>query len=51
MNSAFTKVSNLKVNMASKIALTLASSTFFLFTLGQAPILKNIIMGAFSYSD
>jgi len=40
MNSAFAKVSNLKVNRASKIAITLASSTFFLYALGQAPILK-----------
>ena len=29
MNSGFAKVSNLKVNRASKIAITLASSTFF----------------------
>ena len=50
MNSAFTKVSNLKVNRASKIALTIASSTFFLYALGQAPIFKNIIAGAFSCS-
>ena len=40
MNSAFAKVSNLKVNRASKIAITLASSTFFLYALGQAPIFK-----------
>ena len=45
MNSAFTKVSNLKVNKASKIAITLASSTFFLYALGQAPIFKNILAG------
>ena len=50
MNSAFTKVSNLKVNRASKIAITLASSTFFLYALGQTPILKNILAGAFSCS-
>ena len=50
MNSAFTKVSNLKVNMASKIAITLASSTFFLYAFGQAPIFKNILAGAFSCS-
>ena len=50
MNSAFTKVSNLKVNRASKIAITLASSTFFLYALGQAPIFKNILAGAFSCS-
>ena len=50
MNSAFEKVSNLKVNRASKIAITLASSTFFLYALGQAPIFKNILAGAFSCS-
>ena len=41
MNSAFAKVSNLKVNRNSKIAITLASSTFFLFALGQAPIFNS----------
>ena len=50
MNSAFSKVSNLKLNRLSKIAITLASSTFFLYALGQAPIFKNIIAGAFSCS-
>jgi len=50
MNSEFTKVSNLKVNRVSKIAITLASSTFFLYGLGQAPIFKNILAGAFSCS-
>ncbi|WP_198025647.1 MULTISPECIES: hypothetical protein [unclassified Prochlorococcus] len=50
MNSAFAKVSNLKVNRTSKIAITLASSTFFLYALGQAPIFKNILAGAFSCS-
>ena len=50
MNSAFAKVSNLKVNRASKIGITLASSTFFLYALGQAPIFKNILAGAFSCS-
>ena len=50
MNSAFAKVSNLKVNKASKIAITFASSTFFLYSLGQAPIFKNILAGAFSCS-
>ena len=50
MNSAFAKVSNLKVNRASKIAITLSSSTFFLYALGQAPIFKNILAGAFSCS-
>ena len=50
MNSALTKVSNLKINRSSKIALTIASSSFFLYSLGQAPILKNILAGAFSCS-
>jgi len=50
MNSAFAKVSNLKVNRSAKIAITLASSTFFLYALGQAPIFKNILAGAFSCS-
>ena len=50
MNSALTKVSNLKINRSSKIALTIASSSFFLYALGQLPILKNIVAGAFSCS-
>ena len=50
MNSAFTKVSNLKVNKASKKAITIASSTFFLYALGQAPLFKSILAGAFSCS-
>ena len=50
MNSAFSKVSNLKLNRPSKIAITLISSTFFLYTLGQAPIFKNILAGFFSCS-
>ena len=50
MNSEFAKVSNLKFNRVSKIAITLASSTFFLYALGQAPIFKNILAGAFSCS-
>jgi len=50
MNSTFAKVSNLKVNRPLKIATTLASSTFFLYALGQAPILKNILAGDFSCS-
>ena len=49
MNSAFSKVSNLKLNRLSKIAITLTSSTFFLYALGQAPILKNIIASAFFF--
>ena len=39
-----------KVNRFSKIAITLASSTFFLYGLVQAPIFKNILAGAFSCS-
>ena len=50
MNSAFTKFSNLKFNRVSKVAITLASSTFFLYAFGQAPIFKNILAGAFSCS-
>jgi len=50
MNSAFAKVSNLKIKKASKIAITIASSTFFLYALSQAPIFKNILAGAFSCS-
>ena len=50
MNSALSKVSNLKLNRLSKIAITFASSTFFLYALGQAPIFKNILAGAFSCS-
>ena len=50
MNSAFAKVSNLKFNRASKIAITIASSTFFLYAFGQAPIFKSILTGAFSCS-
>ena len=50
MNSALTKVSNLKINRSSKIAFTIASSSFILYALGQAPIFKNILAGAFSCS-
>jgi len=50
MNSTFTKASNWKLKKASKIAITVASSTFFLYALGQAPIFKNILAGAFSCS-
>ena len=50
MNSAFTKVSNLKLNKSYKLAIALASSTFLLYAFGQAPILKNILAGAFSCS-
>ena len=51
MNSAFSKVSNLKLNGIYKIAITLTSSTFFLYALGQATIFKNILTGAFSCSN
>ena len=50
MNSALTKVSKLKINRSSKIALTIASSSFFIYALGKAPIFKNIVAGAFSFS-
>ena len=50
MNSAFTKVSILKVNRASKIVITLRSSTFFFYASGQAPIFKNILAGDLSCS-
>ena len=50
MNSAFSKVSNLKLNKISRIAITLTSSTFFLFALSQTLIFKNILKAAFSCS-
>jgi len=50
MNSALSKVSNLKLNRLSKKVITLTSSTFFLYALSQAPIFKNILAGAFSCS-
>ena len=50
MNSAFSKVSNLKLNRVTKITITLTSSTFFLYALGQAPIFKNILKATFSCS-
>jgi len=50
MNSAFSKLPNLKLNRPSKIAIILISSTFFLYALGQAPIFKNILTGVFSCS-
>jgi len=50
MNSAFSKVSNLKIIKLSKIAITITSSTFFLYALGQTPIFKNILSGALSCS-
>ena len=48
INSVLAKVSNLKNNRSSKIALTIASSSFFLYSIGKAPIFKNIVAGAFS---
>tara|TARA_B100001115_G_scaffold14248_1_gene9927 strand:- start:271 stop:426 length:156 start_codon:yes stop_codon:yes gene_type:complete len=50
MNSALAKVSTLKINTSSKIILTIVSSSFFLYSIGQAPIFKNILAGAFSCS-
>jgi len=50
MNSAFANVSSLKVNRASKIVITLGSSTFFFYALGQVAIFKNILAGAISCS-
>ncbi len=50
MNSALTSVRNIKLNKFFKIALTLTSSTFFLYGLGQAPIFKNFLTSAFSCS-
>ena len=50
MNSALSKISNYKINRPSKIALTIASSSFFLYALGQAPIFKSILAGAFTCS-
>ena len=35
INSALTKVSNLKINISSKIALTIASASFFLYAFGK----------------
>ena len=50
MNSALTKVSNININRSTKLALTIAASSFFLYALGQAPIFKNIVAGVFSCS-
>ena len=47
MNSTLTKVSNYKINRSSKIDITIASSSFFLYALGQAAILKNILAEQF----
>tara|TARA_B100001093_G_scaffold228761_1_gene219369 strand:+ start:181 stop:354 length:174 start_codon:yes stop_codon:yes gene_type:complete len=47
MNPLFTKVSNLQFNKASKIVLTLASSTLILYALGQAPIFKIFLLMPF----
>ena len=51
MNSAFSKVSNLKFNRVSKIAITLTSSTFFLYALGQSQIFKNILIKEKDFRD
>jgi hypothetical protein len=51
MNSEFSKVSNLKLNKLSKIAITITSSTFFLYSLGKASFFKNILSGVFSCSS
>jgi len=50
MNSGLSKGLNLKIINFSKIAFTIISSSFFLYALGQAPIFKNILAGAFSCS-
>ena len=50
MHSAINTARNIKLNRFSKIALTLTSSTFFLYGLGQAPIFKNFLTSAFSCS-
>ena len=49
MNSALSKVSNLKINRSTKIAFIIATSGFF-YELGQAPIFKDILAGKFSCS-
>ena len=49
MHSAFKKVSNLKVNEASKIAITLASSTINLYAFGQGPIFKIFLQSHFLF--
>ena len=51
MNSALTKVSNLKINRSYKFALTIASSSFFLYVLGQAPIFKILLHEHFLVLD
>ena len=38
----------IKLNKVSKVVLTLTSSTFFLYGLGQAPIFKNFLVSAMS---
>ena len=49
MNSSLTRVGgSSKLNRVTKIALTLTSSTFFLYGLGQAPIFKNFLASAMS---
>ena len=51
MNSALTKVSNSKINRSLKIALTIASSSFFLYAVGQAHILKILLQEHFLVLD
>jgi len=48
--SGFNGISFNPVPANGKDTITLASSTFFLYALGQAPIFKNILAGAFSCS-
>tara|TARA_B100000945_G_scaffold283070_1_gene251878 strand:+ start:132 stop:293 length:162 start_codon:yes stop_codon:yes gene_type:complete len=50
MNSGLTKAASIKLNRVSKIAITVASSTFFLYGFGQSPIFKNFLASAFSCS-
>tara|TARA_B100001250_G_scaffold279904_1_gene242252 strand:+ start:242 stop:403 length:162 start_codon:yes stop_codon:yes gene_type:complete len=47
MNFALTKAANIKINRVSNIGFTKASSTFFLYGLGQVPIFKNFLASAF----
>tara|TARA_Y100001968_G_C19072006_1_gene578851 strand:+ start:88 stop:249 length:162 start_codon:yes stop_codon:yes gene_type:complete len=50
MNLSLAKGSEIKLNRVSQIAITLISSTVFLYGLGQAPIFKNFLSSAFSCS-
>ena len=51
MNLGLTKVSNLKIDKSFKIVLTIDYLSFFLYTLEQAAILKNILAGAISCEE